>query len=180
MHLTYTYSLGALLLGQEPALDEYMKEQPKRRDQSIITKNIALQFVLMGLYLFSLFFLWFFSGLFDQFFMVDGVLDMAKFKTGYFALFMFSGIINGFNVRNDGFNIFLDIKKNKNFIPVIGAMLFATFALCQSGAVLPVIGQMFSTSPIGFNAWLVIFGLSLLTIPVDMLRKLICGTYKKK
>lgn len=173
-------SLGALLLGQEPALDEYMKEQPKRRDQSIITKNIFIQFCIMGLYLFGVFLAWFFSGMFEQFFMVDGVFNEAQFKTGFFAVFMFSAIINGFNVRNDGFNIFLDMKKNKNFIPVLGAMLLATFALCMSGLILPAIGQMFSTTPISLTAWLVVLAVSLLIIPVDMLRKLICGTYKHK
>lgn len=172
-------SLGALLLGQEPALDKYMKEKPKRRDQSIITKNIFMQFTIMGLYVFALFFLWFFSGIFEQFFMVNGVLNEAQFKTGFFAVFMFSAIMNGFNVRNDGFNIFLDMKKNKNFLPVLGAMLAATFCLCMSGAVVPAIGAMFSTTPIGLTSWLVVIALSLLIIPVDMLRKLVCGTYKQ-
>lgn len=173
-------SLGALLLGQEPALAEYMQEKPKRRDQSIITKNIFVQFVTMGLYLFGVFCAWFFSGVFEQFFMVDGVLNEAQFKTGFFAVFMFSAIINGFNVRNDGFNIFLDMKDNKNFMPVLGAMLLATFALCMSGVILQAIGQMFSTTPITLVQWLVVIAVALLIIPVDMVRKLVFGTYKHK
>lgn len=171
-------SLGALLLGQEPALDSYMNEKPKRRDQSIITKNIFIQFTIMGVYLFIVFLLWFFSGVFEQFFMIDGVLNEAQFKTGFFAVFMFSAIINGFNVRNDGLNILLDMNKNKKFLPVLLAMLGATVVLCMSGLVLPAIGQMFSTTPINLVQWGVVLAFSVLIIPVDMIRKLVCRTYK--
>ena len=34
-------SLGSLMLGNEPALDKYMAEFPRRRDESIISKNMA-------------------------------------------------------------------------------------------------------------------------------------------
>ena len=172
-------SLGALLLGQEPALAEYMKRAPRRRDESIVSKKMFIQFVIMGVYLLALSCAWFFSGLVEPFFTVDGVVNEAQFKTGFFAVFMFSAILNGFNVRNEGFNILKDIKENSNFFKILVAMLVATAALCMSGLVLPAIGQMFSTTPIGLTQWLVVLALSLVIIPVDMLRKLICGTYKQ-
>lgn len=168
-------SLGALLLGQEPALDEYMKRQPRRRDESIVNKKMFIQFCVMGVYLLLMSIVWFKSGLFNQFF-----ADEAQFKTGFFAVFMFSAIINGFNVRNEGFNIFKDIKKNGSFFKVLGAMLLATFCLSQASLVVPVIGNMFSTEAFGVIGWAIVFAVSLAIIPVDMLRKLICGTYKTK
>lgn len=173
-------SLGALLTGKEPALDVYMKEKPRRRDESIISRNMFIQFCIMGVYLLVLSLAWFKSGIFEQFFMVDGVLNEAQFKTGFFAVFMFSAIMNGLNVRNDGFNIFKNIKENTNFFPVLGAMLGATFCISQSSLVLPVVGKMFSTEAFGVTGWLVVIALSLVIIPVDLLRKLICGTYKIK
>jgi len=168
-------SLGALLLGQEPALEEYMKKSPRRRDESIVSKKMFIQFCIMGVYLLALSLVWFKSGLFNQFF-----ADDAQFKSGFFAAFMFSAILNGFNVRNEGFNIFKDIKKNGNFFKVLIAMLTATFCLCMASLVVPVVGQMFSTEAFGLMGWVVVLVVAILIIPVDMLRKLVCGTYKNK
>ena len=170
-------SLGALLLGQEPALDDYMYEPPRRRDESIVNKKMFIQFCVMGLYLLVMGICWFKTGFFNQFF-----VDEAQFKTGFFAAFMISAILNGFNVRNEGFNIFKDISKNGNFFKVLGAMLIATVVICIASVIPvvgPVIGSMFSTEFFGIAGWLAVLAVSLMIIPVDMLRKLICGTYKK-
>ena len=166
-------SLGALMLGQEPALDSYMKEKPRRRDESIISKKMFIQFCIMGAYLLLLGVMWFKSGLFNGFFETE-----MQFKTGFFAAFMTSAILNGFNVRNDGFNILKDIGKNSNFFKVLGAMMLATIIICEASLVIPVIGSMFSTEAIGIVEWLIVLAVSLLIIPVDMLRKLLCRTYK--
>lgn len=168
-------SLGALLLGQEPALDSYMKESPRRRDESIVSKKMFIQFCIMGAYLLVLSIVWFKSGLFNQFF-----ANEDQFKTGFFAAFMFSAIFNGFNVRNEGFNILKGIKENKKFFKILIAMLVATFCICMSSLVLPVVGNMFSTEAFGPLGWLIVLAVSIVIIPVDMIRKLLCGTYKNK
>lgn len=168
-------SLGSLMLGAEPAMKQYMKMKPRRRDESIISKDMFIQFCIMGVYLLVLSLVWFKSGLFNQFFATE-----EQFKTGFFAMFMFASILNGFNVRNNGFNVLKDIKQNKGFFKVMIAMLAATFVLCQAGLVLDVVGQMFSTVPIGVTEWLIVIAVSITIIPVDMLRKLLCGTYKIK
>jgi len=167
-------SLGALLLGQEPALDKYMKDPPRRRDESIVSKNMFIQFVIMGLYLTALGIFWFKSGLFDSMFTSE-----LQFKTGFFTLFMFSAILNGFNVRSEGFDIFKNLDKNKQFIKVLCGMLGATLVIAEIGAILPALGRMFSTEAF-FKGLIPVIILSLLIIPVDMLRKLVCGTYKNK
>lgn len=169
-------SLGALLLGQEPALDDYMLEPPRRRDESIISKKMFIQFCVMGLYLLAMGVFWFKSGLFSSFFVTE-----AQFKTGFFAAFMFSAILNGFNVRNEGFNILKDIRKNGNFLKVLSAMLIATTLICISSVIPvvgPVIGSMFSAECFGITGWLIVLAVSVMIIPIDMLRKLICKTYK--
>ena len=171
-------SLGSLMLGAEPAMDKYMKMKPRRRDESIVSKPMFIQFCITGAYLFGLSWFWFKSDMVAQFFMLNGSLDDALFKTGYFAMFMFAAILNGFNVRNNGFNILKDIKQNPGFFKVMIAMLVATFILCQSGFVVPVVGQMFGTTPIGLVHWIVVIVVAITIIPVDMLRKLVCRTYK--
>ena len=170
-------SLGALLLGKEPARESYMKHPPKRRDESIITKNIFIQFVTMGLYVTILSILWFEIPFFRSFFDTE-----MQFRTGYFAFFIFISIFNGFNVRTDGFGIFKDLDKNENFMKVWLAMLCVTVVLCMID-IIPFcgfIGEMFETTYFGLKGWLLVVVMAITIIPVDMLRKAIFQTQKNE
>lgn len=167
-------TLGALLLGKEPAMQSYMHEAPRKRDESIVSKKMFLQFCIMGIYLLVAGLMWFNVPAIHDIFETD-----LQWKTGFFAMFMFASILNGFNVRNEGFNIFKDIEQNPTFFKVMGAMLGATFILCQISMLSSVVGNMFSTQAIGVLGWAVVLIVSLLVVPVDMLRKLVCGTYKE-
>lgn len=162
-------SLGALLLGKEPAEESYMTHKPKRRDESIITKNIFIQFVTMGIYITALSILWFELPFFSSFFDTEG-----QFKTGYFAFFILISIFNGFNVRTDGFRIFKDIKKNANFMKIWFSMLLVTIVLCMIGG---PIGEMFGCARF-IKGWIPVILMAITIIPVDLLRKAIFKTYK--
>ena len=166
-------SLGALLVGQEPALDRYMKEKPRRRDESIVNKKMFIQFTFTGVYLLIISLVWFGTPVIYPLF-----ANMHQLKTGFFTVFMFTAIINGFNVRNDGFNIFERIRENKNFFKVMGAMLLATVIISCASLVSPVAGKMLSTTAFGWKGWVAVLLTSITVIPFDMLRKLICRTYK--
>lgn len=163
-------SLGSLLLGKEVAKEEYLHHAPKRRDESIITKNIFIQFVTMGVYVTILSVLWFEIPFFRSFFETD-----EQCKTGFFAFFILASIFNGFNVRTDGFGIFKDIKSNPNFMKVWFSMLLATVVICMIGG---PIGAMFECYRFGIQGWIVAILLATTIIPVDLLRKAIFKTYK--
>lgn len=163
-------SLGAMLLGQEPALEKYMTEKPRRRDESIVNKKMFAQFTFMGVYMLISSLVYFFVPAIRGFFGTD-----EQFMTGYFAMFMFMAILNGFNVRTDGFNIFEQMSENKNFMKILLIMLLATVALCMIGG---PIGEMFSCTRFGVKGWLFVLVAGLTIIPVDMIRKLVFGTYK--
>ena len=167
-------SLGALLLGQEPPEESYMREKPRRRDESIISKKMGVQFVFMGLYLFAIAVLFFKLPMIRDLF-PEGEIGDAQLKTCFFATFMFMAIFNGFNVRTDKLNIFERLNENKSFIKVWLIMLGATVALCLIGG---VIGEIFSCTRFGIMGWCVVLVAALSVIVVDMLRKLIFRTYK--
>lgn len=167
-------SLGALLLGQEPPEERYMTEPPRKRDESIISKNMAVQFIFIGLYLFAAAMLYFKLPFFRDLFPA-GVDGDAQFKTGFFAMFMFMAIFNGFNVRTDGFNIFHRIKENKQFISVWSIMLVSTIILCAVGG---PIGRVFSCTRFGLAGWVIAITAGLSVIVVDLIRKAIFKTYK--
>ena len=164
-------SLGSLMLGMEPAMDYYLDEKPRRRDESIVSKNMFIQFTFMGVYLLILGVVWFTNGFIGSLFET-----LEQLKTGFFAAFMFSAIINGLNVRSEGFDIFKGVNQNKNFFKVMLVMLAATVFLCVVGG---PIGDVFSCTRFAPIGWVAVIIAGILVIPVDMLRKLIFGTYKE-
>lgn len=167
--------LGALLLGKEPARESYMMHPPKKRDESLISKNIFIQFVTMGLYITILSIVWFAVPFFRTLFENE-----AQFRTAYFAFFVFISIFNGFNVRTDKLTIFKDLDKNPNFLKVWFAMFGATALVCMI-SIIPVIGgvigSMFSTTFFGLKGWIAVILLAASIIPIDLVRKIVFRTY---
>ena len=120
-------SLASIMFAGEPALEKYMRQKPRRRDESIISKPMAVQIGVMGGWLTLLSILWFklpmtagmtptydgatsyFSTFFDS---------EAKFFTGFFCMFVFAFMVNALNVRSDGPNVFEHIKENPTFMRV--------------------------------------------------------------
>ena len=165
-------SLGAIMLGNEPALEKYMREKPRRRDESIVSKPMMAQILTMGLWLTVVSFIYlkapFLSILFDT---------EEQHLTGYFVLFIVSALFNGFNVRDDGFGIFKGLDQNTGFIKVF-LIIVLVQALIVNAALIPFtvftwIGNMFSCEPFGIKGWITIIVLAVTMIPVDMVRKLV-------
>ncbi|MBO5146634.1 MAG: calcium-translocating P-type ATPase, PMCA-type [Lachnospiraceae bacterium] len=165
-------SLGAIMLGNEPALEKYMLEKPRRRDESIISRQMMAQIITMGLWLTVISFVYlkapFFTGLFET---------EEQHLTGYFVLFIVSALFNGFNVRDDGFGIFKGLDQNTGFLKVF-LLIILVQALIVNAALVPFtvftwIGNMFSCVPFGIKGWIAIVILAVTVIPVDMIRKMI-------
>ena len=165
--------LGAIMLGNEPAKEEYMREKPRRRDESIISKAMMIQILVMGAWLTAMSFVFFKVPFFADIF--DGKVD--ELRTGFFVLFIVSALFNGFNVRDDGFGIFKGLNENKGFIKVFFAIIFVQALIVNAGLV-PLnvfegIGKMFSCVPFGIKGWITVVLLAATMIPVDMVRKAI-------
>ena len=164
--------LGAMMLGNEPALEAYMKEKPRRRDESLVSREMMTQIGIMGIWLtlMSLFYLM--SDWARSFFESD-----AQFMTSYFVLFIASALFNGFNVRNDGFAIFKNLKDNPDFLKVMCMILGIQFCLVNISLIPAApavwIGNMFSCVPFGVSGWVLVLILAFTMIPVDMIRKIV-------
>ena len=162
--------LGAIMLGNEPAQERYMTEKPRRRDESIVSKQMMVQIVTMGLWLTALSFVFLKAPFFDQFFATE-----EQKLSAYFVLFIWSALFNGFNVRDDGFAIFKGLDQNTGFMKVFIAIVVIQ-ALIVNAALVPVqacawISNMFSCVPFAPVGWLVVGLLAVTMIPVDMIRK---------
>ncbi|MBE6878059.1 MAG: calcium-translocating P-type ATPase, PMCA-type [Ruminococcaceae bacterium] len=160
--------LGAIMLGNEPAQARYMAEKPRRRDESIVSKKMMIQIVVMGLWLTVISFAFIKMEFFGQFFG-----SMEQRLSAYFVLFIWAALFNGFNVRDEEFAIFKGLNENTGFMKVFLAIM-AIQALIVNAALVPggaFIGNMFSCVPFDIKAWFVVAILAATMIPVDMLRK---------
>ncbi len=175
-------SLGAIMLGNEPALEKYMKEKPRRRDESIISKQMMTQIVIMGLWLTIVSFVYLKAPFIKDLFGKGTAYNEAQHLTGYFVLFIVSALFNGFNVRDDGFAIFSRLNENTGFLKVFFAIILIQAVIVNAGLipldVFTWIGNMFSCVPFGIGGWIAVVLLSVTMIPVDMLRKLVTGSSK--
>ena len=182
-------SLGAIMLGNEPALPKYMHEKPRRRDESIISKKMASQIGIMGAWVVALSALYFMLPQIAAVFTSNAsqgfgstVAISGEHITGYFVLFILAALFNGFNVRDEGWGIFGRLNENPNFIKI-----FLVIALVQAfivnAALIPGLGwlsAMFSCTPFSWQGWLVVIGMAVTMIPVDLIRKAIVKAASKK
>ena len=173
-------SLGAIMLGNEPALPKYMKEKPRRRDESIVSKKMMEQIVIMGGWLTIVSFLYLKLPFFRNMFGVGEAYNEAQHLTGYFVLFIVSALFNGFNVRDDGFGIFKGLNENPGFMKVFLVIILVQAAIVNA-ALIPFplfqwIGNMFSCVPFPIQGWAAVILLAATMVPVDLIRKSIVGT----
>lgn len=170
--------LGAIMLGNEPALQQYMNERPRRRDESIINKKMAEQILVVSGWLIALSFLFLKLPFFTNY--ESGLFaNRDQHLTAYFVLFIVSALFNGFNVRDDGFGIFKGLDENTGFLKVFCTIVLVQAVIVNAGLVpvLDWIGKMFSCVPFGISGWGVVILLAATVIPVDLLRKAL--VYKK-
>ena len=190
-------SLGAIMLGNEPALPKYMKEKPRRRDESIISKKMAAQIGVMATWVIILSSVYFLviptvSGLqwANGFFANGSEMSSWGFQTpqlttGYFVLFILAALFNGFNVRDDGFGIFKRLNENKNFLIVWFVIVFIQAAIVNMGLInfegspFVFISNMFSCTPFSWQGWCLIIVFAFTMIPVDLIRKAITKAVSK-
>lgn len=165
-------SLGVIMLGNEPELEVYMTEKPRRRDENIVSPQMGAQILTMAIWVTVISFLYlklpFFVNMFET---------QQKHLTGYFVLFIAAALFNGFNVRDDGFAIFSGLNQNKGFLQVFFTILLVQ-AFIVNAALVPLapfqwISEMFSCVPFGINGWITVILLAATMIPVDLIRKMI-------
>lgn len=157
-------TLAGLAFSYEPALIGYMEEVPKRRDEAIINKYMFNEIVVTGMFCFLLciFFLKsnFIRGMFRY------SIDDKYLMTAFFGLFIFISIFNSFNARTVRLNILSDIFKNKVFLLIILFIMVVQVFMIYYG------GSLFRTVGLNICEFMVMIVLSILVIPIDMLRKL--------
>ena len=162
-------TLAAMAFGGEPILDRYMKDQPAKRTDNILTTYIksaigtSAIFITLG----SILILENIAGITSFVTPADCADPELYEKTFMFAFFIYSIIFNSLNTRSEKYNLFEHISENKNFIRVMGAIFILQTIIIQIG------GKVFETTMLSVKALLVSMVLAVLIIPVDLIRKVL-------
>lgn len=152
-------SLNSLSFGGEPPKPEYMREQPIPKGSKLLSHETVTQIGVSVLTFMAIFGITAIPAIKNLF----GSEEV--YATVRFAMLVIMATINGFNIRTDSMNLFKGIMNNTMFVK-IACMIFAgIILLCQFG------GEMLHCAPLNIVQWTVVLALSLLVVPVDLIRK---------
>jgi len=153
-------TLSGLAFSYEPALLEYMCEEPKKKSEGIINKYMFNQILTTGLYS-AILCIIFLKSRFTTMMFGDDLM------TAFFGLIIFISIFNSFSARTHRLNILGNIFKNKVFILIISFVIVMQVVLIYKG------GELFRTSGLTIEEFIVMMMFALTVIPVDFIRKII-------
>lgn len=156
-------TLAGLAFAGEPPLEEYMEEPPKRRDEPVLTRSMVHQIVCMGVFTVGLCVAFLKVDLFKHLFRIE--LGEQYFMTAFFALFIFTGILNSFNARTPRVNLFANLGGNRAFVVIMAAVAGVQLLLIYFG------GSLFRVAGLTLRELATVLLISTLVLPVDLLRK---------
>ena len=158
-------TLAGLAFAYEPALLEYMKEPPKRKNEKIINKYMKNQIIFNGIYS-TIICIWFLkSNFIHSLYRFD--VTNRYIMTAFFGLFIFITIFNAFNARTYRLNILSNLIKNKVFIAIIIIISIVQIILIYNG------GDVFRTTGLTISEFEIMILVAFTIIPFDFIRKLI-------
>lgn len=175
-------TLAALAFGGEPAIDRYMKEKPKSRNEAIVSKYMWSSIITGSVWVFILGIAILTVAPLQKIFVENYEFGSSFFNipdlnspeflelgTAYFAFFIFSAVFNAFNARTTELNLFDNIKGNKGFLKILAAIVVVQLIMTYVG------GSVMRCHGLDLVEWIVILVMSISIIPVDLIRKLIVG-----
>lgn len=158
-------TLGGLAFAGEAALPSLMQEPPKRRDEPILCGYMANQIAVLGGFTVALCLAFLKLPALTGQFRPAG--DDIYLLTGFFALFIFAGVLNCFNARTDRLDLFAGLGKNHAFLGIMTAVAAVQIAFVYLG------GEVLRTAPLTARELAVSLGAAALVIPAEFVRKLV-------
>ncbi len=155
-----TDSLPAIALGVEPYSSDVMREHPRNKAQSILSGKVLTSIGTEGLVIGVLTVIAFYIGL----------PDAGKASTMAFSTLCLSRLVHGFNCKLESPVWFT--KKMWNNKQLIGAFVLG-FILLNAVLLIPPLHGVFRITPLSLYELLSVYGLSLMTLVIVQLLKLI-------
>ena len=156
-------TLGGLAFAGEPALPSCMKEPPKRRDEPILNRYMIGEILWLGGFTVGLCLLFLKAPAITSLFRAHE--NNLYLLTAFFALFIFSSVLNCFNTRTDRLNLLSGLRQNRVFLCIMLAILVIQIAFVYLG------GSLLRTAPLTLREMTVTMLISLSVFPADIIRK---------
>lgn len=138
-------TFAALALATEPPSEKVMEIPPRKSDEFIISRSMALNiFTIAPIFLV-------FSVGFLLYIQQDGVVDTYELSL-FFTTFVMLQFWNMFNAKTFGLkeSAFAHLNKNKSFITIALVIFIGQILMVQFG------GEFFRTIPLSWQDWLII------------------------
>ena len=158
-------TLGGLAFAGEGALEYYMKEKPKRRDEPILSSEMIGAVFIRGVYTLGICMLFLLLPYFRAGFVGEG--GALRHLTAFYALFIFLGIFNCFIARSERLSILSGIGKNKPFVIIMLLISVIQIIMIYCG------GELFRSSPLSPSELLRMVALAFTVVPFDMIRRIL-------
>lgn len=154
-------TLGGLAFAGEPPLMRYMKEKPKRRDEPILARTTVAHILLNGIFTLGILIVFLCAPYFKSIYP-----NSAHHLTAFYALFIFSGLMNCFSARSERFSIFSGILKNRLFLTIMLFISAIQMLIVYFG------GPLFRSTPLSFAELGVAILLALSVLLFDTVRRI--------
>ena len=165
-------TLGGLAFAGEAPSVLCMKERPKRRDEPILNRYMVNQIVFLGGSTIALCLFFLLSPTVSEHFRYSH--DKLYLLTAFFALFIFTSVLNCFNCRSDRMQMLSGISKNVPFILIMLLIVSVQIAFIYLG------GTVLRTAPLTLSELKYTLFLSLSVIPAEFVRRAIWRIRGKK
>ncbi len=159
-------TLGGLAFAGEAPLKSDMHLPPKRRDEGIVSREMLSQILITGGFTLFLSFLFLVHPAFRRAFGA-GVSEELH-RTAFFAFFIFAGLSNCISARTERLWLPAHVGENRPFLVILALISVIQLLMIYTW------GSVFGTVPLPLRLLARVVSLSLLVIPADLLRKLLC------
>lgn len=153
-------TLGGLAFAGEAPLGYYMLEKPKRREEPILSGKMLAHVALNGVFTLVLLVFFLTYSPIRTFFG-----SQERHLSAFYALFIFSGIVNSFTARSERMFIFFGILRNKAFLLIMVFISAIQLLIVYFG------GSLFRSSPLTLKELGIVILLSLSVLVFDSIRR---------
>ena len=152
-------SLNSLSFGGEPPKEEYMLEKPIKKGSGLFIRGAKSRIAISAITFIGLYGVMILSPVANLF------SSDAEAMTARFAMLCFMAVFNGFCIRTERINLFNGLSNNKLFGEIAIGIFAMTILLCT------FVGDLIKVTPLDLSHWLVVILISLMVVPVDIIRK---------
>ncbi len=162
-------TLGGLAFAGEAPLPACMKEKPKKRTEPLLNRQMLTHILLTGGYTLLICILFLKLPMFSAMFRPSS--DRVYFLTGFYALFIFSGVFNCFNARSERLRMFAGLSKNRPFIVIMLLIAAMQIGIIYFG------GTLFRAAALTFDELIRVIWLAAGVLPFDLFCRILLRLY---